>query len=292
MPELVVDRLEVVQVAEQHDRRDTAPGRARQRVREPVHQQVAVRQPGQRVVQRTVREALPGRPGDGDVLHLGDVVRRLVVLVAGHRDREGHPDDLAVPVVGSASPACSGRCAPPVSSSRSSRSEPRSSAWVSSWKVRPTSSASSYPSSRHSAWFTSVNAPSSPTSAMPTGACAIAERNCSSLRASARDAARWAVTSLNVVTTPTTADEPSGCVSNSGSAAHLEPDQRPVGAVHTQGHVADRDAASPEPPRPAARRPGSRTRPRARRASAGRPSGRPASARARGPAPGRPRRWR
>ena len=63
--EAVVDVLEAVEVAEEHRRRDAVAARAGQRLAQPVLEQRAVREPGERVVQRLVREGdLRARPLD------------------------------------------------------------------------------------------------------------------------------------------------------------------------------------------------------------------------------------
>ena len=64
VPEGVVDRLEAVEVEEQHRAAPTAaaPARAPQRPREAVEEERAVRQAGERVVQHVVAEAVDGAP--------------------------------------------------------------------------------------------------------------------------------------------------------------------------------------------------------------------------------------
>ena len=72
--ERVVHELEAVEVEEHHDRRyAAAPVRDRDRVREPVDEELPVREPGERIVQRAVREqrfdvllALAGRARHAD----------------------------------------------------------------------------------------------------------------------------------------------------------------------------------------------------------------------------------
>ena len=94
--EPVVHELEAVEVEEQHG--DVAVGAlgARQRVREAVDEQQPVREVGEVVVQRLVRERLFGALAVGDVADLHEVVARLAVGVAhdGHVDQ--HRDDAAV----------------------------------------------------------------------------------------------------------------------------------------------------------------------------------------------------
>jgi hypothetical protein len=104
--ERVVDRLEAIDVEEQHGQRRGDPVRAGQRELEAVGQQGAVGQAGQRVVQRLLHEQLLGllalarvadRPRDDRAVGLGldEVVlgalvhrahREVVVLAAGEHD--------------------------------------------------------------------------------------------------------------------------------------------------------------------------------------------------------------
>ena len=85
MAELVVDQLEVVEVAEQHA---DVGLRLEQRAVEPVGEQHPVGQPGQRVVQRLVLELVAG---------LGE--RDQQPLVVGHREELAgeHEQDQAEP---------------------------------------------------------------------------------------------------------------------------------------------------------------------------------------------------
>jgi hypothetical protein len=87
VPERVVDELEAVEVEEQHGGAGVrVPAlRAADRLREAVEEEHAVRQPGQRVVQRVVLQALLGLAAVGDVGLGADHARRAPVLVA-HRD--------------------------------------------------------------------------------------------------------------------------------------------------------------------------------------------------------------
>ena len=62
VPELVVDRLEVVEVAVDDRDRPVVPAGAVHRLREPVVEQQPVREPGQRVGQGQRRSAAPARP--------------------------------------------------------------------------------------------------------------------------------------------------------------------------------------------------------------------------------------
>ena len=64
---------------------------ARQRVREAVDEQQAVRQAGQVVVQRLVRERLLGALAVGDVAHLHEVVARVAVGVAARASCRSAP---------------------------------------------------------------------------------------------------------------------------------------------------------------------------------------------------------
>ena len=65
--EAVVDVLEVVEVEEQHGERLGGAVAAAQRVGEPVAEQLAVGEPGERVVERLVAELLLERLAVGDV---------------------------------------------------------------------------------------------------------------------------------------------------------------------------------------------------------------------------------
>ena len=64
VPEAVVDGLEAVEVEEEHGQRRVLALLAADRVVEPVEEQHAVRQPGQRVVERARGAAAP-RPAGG-----------------------------------------------------------------------------------------------------------------------------------------------------------------------------------------------------------------------------------
>ena len=88
--ERVVDELEAVEVQEQHGPagfrpRPPAALRAPEGLIQAVEEQHAVREPGQRVVQRVVLEALLGRAAVGDVGLGADDARGAAVGVA-HRD--------------------------------------------------------------------------------------------------------------------------------------------------------------------------------------------------------------
>ncbi len=92
----VVDRLELVEVG-QHHREHTVPAsELLQPVVEAVGEQGPVRQPGQRVVQREVREVGVHQALLADVLVLADHVRRCPVGTR-HRCRpDQHPDRMAL----------------------------------------------------------------------------------------------------------------------------------------------------------------------------------------------------
>ena len=70
MTEPVVDLLEVVEVAEQHDDRVSLVTARSERLPEPVSEQLAVGETGQTVVERLVNQLLL------DDVPLGDVARR------------------------------------------------------------------------------------------------------------------------------------------------------------------------------------------------------------------------
>ncbi len=98
MAEAVVDDLEAVDVDE-HDRQPAAAAaRAGERVLEAVVEQGAVGQPGQRVVQRLMRECVGGCLLDADVLDLGDEVQRHAVLPAHEPRRHRGPHRVPVGV--------------------------------------------------------------------------------------------------------------------------------------------------------------------------------------------------
>ena len=96
--EPVVDDLEAVEVEEQH--RGAALGvvalGAPDRLVEAVHEQHAVRQAGQRVVQRVVLQAALGLAAVGDVGDAADDARRAAVLVAD-RDRRARASSGSSP---------------------------------------------------------------------------------------------------------------------------------------------------------------------------------------------------
>ena len=75
MAEAVVDHLEVVEVEEQH-RRVALQRVVGERAAEPVDEEQPVGQPGQRVVDRLVGEALAVASARGDVLDLVHHVHR------------------------------------------------------------------------------------------------------------------------------------------------------------------------------------------------------------------------
>ena len=90
----VVDRLEAVEV-EEHDReRDLTDDR--ERLVQLVLEQEPVAQPGQRIVERLVDEVVFGGAALGDVLGLGDEVRRSAVVVFDHAGRQQRPERVAV----------------------------------------------------------------------------------------------------------------------------------------------------------------------------------------------------
>jgi hypothetical protein len=82
VPERVVDKLQPVQVDEEHRQRRPGPPRPRERVRQPVEQQRPVRQPGQRVVRRPVDQLLGRTPAlDRDPRQLRRVAQEAPVLL-------------------------------------------------------------------------------------------------------------------------------------------------------------------------------------------------------------------
>ena len=78
MPEAVVHDLEVVDV-EEHDRDPVLAVALGEHAAQPVDEQQAVRQAGERVVDRLVREELAARALLGHVLDLADEVERAPV---------------------------------------------------------------------------------------------------------------------------------------------------------------------------------------------------------------------
>jgi hypothetical protein len=97
--ERVVDQLELVEVGDQHRGRRAAAARAGERERQPVGEQLAVRQPGERIVQRAVdrellaRGALDRRAHDvgHDVDERGLLGAPGARLAGEHRDHPGRP---------------------------------------------------------------------------------------------------------------------------------------------------------------------------------------------------------
>ena len=83
--EAVVDHLEVVEVEEQHRDALVVELGVGERAPEPVDEEQPVRQPGERVVDRLVREPLAARLALGDVLDLAHEVERLAGDVADDR---------------------------------------------------------------------------------------------------------------------------------------------------------------------------------------------------------------
>ena len=82
VPEAVVDRLELVEVDEQHG--DVVDLGVAEPVVQQVHQIRPVRQPGQLVVARRVAQLLGGAALLGDVLDVGDRQHHAVVLGRRH----------------------------------------------------------------------------------------------------------------------------------------------------------------------------------------------------------------
>ncbi len=91
MAEAVVHDLEPVEVEEQHRDAFVTLFRPRQLAAEALHEVRAVRQAGQRVVDRLVRERFAARAPLRDVLDLADEVERLAVHVAHERRAHRHP---------------------------------------------------------------------------------------------------------------------------------------------------------------------------------------------------------
>ena len=79
--EAVVDELEAVEVEEHHGHVVSAPRRPAQGHLEAVHEELAVGQAGERVVDGGVGQPFAQRPALGDVLDLPDQVERPVLLV-------------------------------------------------------------------------------------------------------------------------------------------------------------------------------------------------------------------
>ena len=94
--ERVVDVLEAVEVDEQHADAAAAALRLRDRLRQPLVQQQAVRQAGQRVARRHVLEALLGLDPRRHVLHEREDRRDLAVGVEQRRVVPLAPDRVAV----------------------------------------------------------------------------------------------------------------------------------------------------------------------------------------------------
>ncbi len=96
-PERVVDELEAVEVeVEDGEHPALVALRARDGELEVIHEERAVRQPGERVVEGVVVELLLGDAAVGDVLNLEDEVDALAVRVARERDAPVHPDLVPV----------------------------------------------------------------------------------------------------------------------------------------------------------------------------------------------------
>ena len=111
VPEAVVDGLEMVEVTEHQGQRAATP-KASLGEQHPVRQQGAVGQPGEGVVHGLMGELRLGLLALGDVLHLGDQVEGLPVLVADRREAERDPDDMSV----RADVALLGHVTPPLAS--------------------------------------------------------------------------------------------------------------------------------------------------------------------------------
>ena len=95
MPEAVVDDLEVVDVAEQHSERAATP-QARLGEHQPIGEQGAIGQPGERVVHGLMSKLRLGPLALRNVLHLGDQIEGAPILIAHRRDAERDPDHLTV----------------------------------------------------------------------------------------------------------------------------------------------------------------------------------------------------
>src|SRR3712207_9255300 len=91
-----VDDLEAVEVeVEDGELGLRVAARAGDGELEVIHEERAVREPRQRVVEGVVVELLLGQLAVGDVLNLEDEVATLRVLVAHERDAPVHPDLVA-----------------------------------------------------------------------------------------------------------------------------------------------------------------------------------------------------
>ncbi len=94
----VVDDLEVVEVEEEHRDATGAARRAIHRLADPVHEERAVREAGEGVVDGLVGEALTDRLAFGDVLDLADHVDGLAARISDGGDAQRDPHDVAVGV--------------------------------------------------------------------------------------------------------------------------------------------------------------------------------------------------
>jgi len=96
----VVDRFEAVEVDEHDRHRAGMARRARQGLPQAVHAQRAVREAGERIVERLVGQPFLCPLALGDVLGLRDEVERLAIGVGDERRADQHPDHLpfGVPV--------------------------------------------------------------------------------------------------------------------------------------------------------------------------------------------------
>jgi hypothetical protein len=92
----VVDVLEAVEVDEQHAHAPSAPARLRDRLRQALVQQQAVRQPGQRVAGGHVLQALFRLDARAHVLHERQDRDHLVVVAEQRGVVPLAPDDVAV----------------------------------------------------------------------------------------------------------------------------------------------------------------------------------------------------
>ena len=110
--ERIVDVLEAVQVEEQHRDAAALPARAHDRARQPLRQQRAVGQAGQRVVVGQVAQFLLGALLVGDVAEHGDVMAALAAGVQHRAALQPAQELLRRPCAAATSRPTSARCAP------------------------------------------------------------------------------------------------------------------------------------------------------------------------------------
>ena len=85
MPERIVDFLEMVEIEQHHGDLPAAPARSRQGTGQPVPEQHAIRQAGQRIVQREMAHLLLRRLALGDIHRRADRADDLALRVAYRR---------------------------------------------------------------------------------------------------------------------------------------------------------------------------------------------------------------